>query len=465
MSMSSAVPPFIDRIFLRRLLAIAFPIALQIMLFSSRSLVDILMLGQLNELDVAAIGIAGRALFVVTIMLFGVTTGGAMLAAQYWGAGNQHGMKQSVALTMLMTTIVAVCAALIFGLMPELVIGLATHDAEVISRGAEYLQITAISLFAVSWGSSVSVGLRAMHQPSISTFFSAVGIALNLFLNWVLIFGHLGMPAYGIAGAAWATAISGLVEVALLFGYLHLKKHLVAFEWSIYPEVINVALIQRFLKLSLPTTLNALAWSGGIFMYHVIIGQAGVDGLVALSVMTPIESLAMAMLIGIANASAVLIGNQLGGNQMEAAYRQAWAVSVINLACAVVIAGLMLLIRDPILNLFAAMTPETRVLTENFFLIFCVVMIVKSLPMAMIVGVLRAGGDMRFCFYQDLASQWGIGIPITAFCALILKLPLEWVYAMLMLEELVKIIGSAIRIRSRAWMNNLVANESPNTPA
>ncbi|MEL6117714.1 MATE family efflux transporter [Photobacterium sp. SP02] len=455
--MSPSASPLFEGVFVRRLLAIAFPIALQVMLFSSRSLVDILMLGQLNELDVAAIGIAGRALFVVTIMLFGVTTGGALLAAQYWGAGNQHGMKQSVALTLTMTTLVATLAALVFLMLPEQVIGLATNNPEVIARGAEYLQITAVSLYAVSWGSSVSVGLRAMHQPAISTLFSAVGIALNLFLNWVLIFGNLGMPAYGIAGAAWATAISGLVEIALLFGYLHLKDHPIALRWSLFPEVLNAQMINRFLKLSLPTTFNHLAWSGGIFMYHVIIGQAGVDGLVALSVMTPIESLALAMLIGISNASAVLIGNQLGSSNMEQAYRQAWAVTVINFGFAVVTAGLMFLIRDPVLDLFAAMTPETRELTEHFFMIFCVGMIVKSLPMTMIVGVLRAGGDIRFCFYQDIAAQWMIGIPLTAFCAFVLKLPLEWVYAMLVLEEVVKIVGSSIRIRSKAWMNNLVA--------
>ncbi|QUJ68742.1 MATE family efflux transporter [Photobacterium sp. GJ3] len=460
MSSSQSAVPFIEWAFVRRLMAIALPIALQIALFSSRSLVDILMLGQLNELDVAAIGIAGRALFVVTIMLIGVTTGGAMLSAQYWGAGNARGLKQSVALTLLMTTVVAGLSALVFVLMPQQVIGVATDHPEVIARGAEYLQITAISLFAIAWGSSVSVGLRAMHQPGISTFFSTVGIALNLFLNWVLIFGNLGMPAYGIVGAAWATAISGLVEIVLLFGYLHFKRHLTALTWSVFPEVMDMQMIKRFLKLSLPTTLNHLAWSGGIFMYHAIIGQAGVDGLVALSVMTPIESLALALLIGISNASAVLIGNHLGGNRMEEAYRQAWAVVVLNLACGIVIAGGMLLIRDPILDLFAAMTPQTRELTEHFFLIFCMAMIVKSLPMAMIVGVLRAGGDIRFCFYQDLGAQWLIGIPLTAFCALILKFPLEWLYAMLMLEEFVKTAASTLRIRSRAWMNNLVADES-----
>ncbi|WP_299015321.1 MATE family efflux transporter [uncultured Photobacterium sp.] len=443
--------------FVRRLLLIAFPIALQTMLFSSRSLVDILMLGQLGELDVAAIGIAGRALFVATIMLFGVTTGGAMLTAQYWGAGNQQGVKQSTALTVVMTTLTAMIAGSVFLFFPEQVIGLATQSQAVIELGADYLRITSFSMFAVAWGSSMAVGLRAMHQPGISTFFSAIGIALNMFLNWVLIFGHLGMPAMGIAGAALATVASGLVEISLLYGYLYSRRHLLAFGFSVMLEALEWSKIRRFLSLSLPTTLNHLAWSAGIFVYHAIIGQAGVQGLAALSVMTPIESFSLALIIGISNASAVMIGNQLGANRMEEAYYQAWAVAFFNLFCGVLVALTMLLMKDIVLDLFSALSGDTRELAERFFIVFAIAIIVKSIPMTMIVGVLRAGGDIRFCFYQDIAAQWLIGIPVTAFAALVLKLPLEWIYAMLMLEELVKCVGSTIRVKTRAWMNNLVA--------
>lgn len=444
--------------FFRRLLLIALPIALQTMLFSSRSLVDILMLGQLGELDVAAIGIAGRALFVATIMLFGVTTGGALLTAQYWGAGNEQGVKQSTALTVAMTTLTAFIAGGIFFFVPEKVIGLATRSEEVIELGAHYLKITSMSLFAVAWGCSMAVGLRAMHQPAVSTFFSAIGIGLNMLLNWVLIFGHWGMPAMGIAGAGWATVASGLVEIGLLYSFLHSRNHLLAFGPGVLLEALEWKKVQRFLSLSLPTTFNHLAWSAGIFTYHAIIGLAGVQGLAALSVMTPIESFSLALLIGVSNASAVMIGNQLGANKLEAAYYQAWAVSFFNLLCGVLVAAVMLLMKDTVLNLFPALYGETKVLTERFFVVFAIATVVKSIPMTMIVGVLRAGGDIRYCFYQDIAAQWLVGIPATAFCALVLKLPLEWIYAMLMVEELIKCAGSVVRLKSRAWMNNLIAD-------
>ncbi len=115
--MSAVSRPFFDVVFLKRLLLIAIPIALQTMMFSSRSLVDILMVGQLSEADVAAIGIAGKAMFVSTLLIFGAMTGGSMLVAQYWGAGDRQGFREKIALTVTLTNATAALSAFVFGSM------------------------------------------------------------------------------------------------------------------------------------------------------------------------------------------------------------------------------------------------------------------------------------------------------------------------------------------------------------
>ncbi|WP_318454412.1 MATE family efflux transporter [Photobacterium leiognathi] len=446
-----------NRGFFRSLFWIALPIALQSMLFSSRSLVDILMLGQLGNVEVAAAGIAGKAFFVAIIMLFGVSTGGAMLTAQYWGANNKQGVREATALTVMISGGFASVAAALFLFIPETIMGFATQSPEVIALGSDYLQITAFNLLGAAFGISMAVGLRSMHRPGVSTLFSGIGIAANMFLNWILIFGQFGLPAMGIKGAAWATLLSGAIELVLLGSYLYGRKHLLAFNFSTIKSVCNQKDISRFLKLSLPITFNHLAWAGGIFVYHAIIGQLGVDGLAAMSVITPIESLSLAMLIGISNASAVFIGNLLGANKNDEAYLKAWAFTLVNLVCALATVLLMFSIKQPLLSLFSGLTPDVRNLTDHFFDIFAIVLVLKSIPMVMIVGVLRAGGDIKFCFYQDIIAQWVIGIPVTAFCAFVLHWPIEWVYALLGLEELVKWFASSFRVYSRRWINNLVA--------
>lgn len=456
MTFLSQVMTHADKAFLRRLVAIALPITLQSIMFSSRGLVDVLMLGQLGEAEIAAVGVAARATFVTTIMLVGVTTGGALLTAQYWGAGNKEGVRQSTSLTWLISMVFAAFTVLLFVFFPEAIMGLTTDSREVISLGAEYLVITSVSMFAVACVASMAVGLRAMHQPGTSTFFSGIGIASNIFLNWVLIFGHLGMPALGIKGAAIATVISGAIEVAFLFGYLWRKKHTIAFGLSDLAAILVVDKIIRFLKLSLPTTFNFLAWAGGLFAYHAIMGQAGVQGLAALSVMTPVESIALAMMIGMSNAAAVLVGNQLGAKNFEPVYYQAWATIALNLLIAIVVAITLLITNNLILDAFSALTIETRKLAEQFMLILAFGVILRSIPMMAIVGVLRAGGDVKFCLYQDLVAQWLISIPLAAFAAIKLGLEPQWVYLFFLTEEVVKWVGSLMRMASKKWMKNLI---------
>ena len=456
MTFLSQVMAHADKAFLRRLVAIALPITLQSIMFSSRGLVDVLMLGQLGEAEIAAVGVAARATFVTTIMLVGVTTGGALLTAQYWGAGNKEGVRQSTSLTWLISMVFAAFTVLLFVFFPEAIMGLTTDSQEVISLGAEYLVVTSVSMFAVACVASMAVGLRAMHQPGTSTFFSGIGIASNIFLNWVLIFGHLGMPALGIKGAAIATVISGAIEVAFLFGYLWRKKHTIAFGLSDLAAILVVDKIIRFLKLSLPTTFNFLAWAGGLFAYHAIMGQAGVQGLAALSVMTPVESIALAMMIGMSNAAAVLVGNQLGAKNFEPVYYQAWATIALNLLIAIVVAITLLITNNLILDAFSALTIETRKLAEQFMLILAFGVILRSIPMMAIVGVLRAGGDVKFCLYQDLVAQWLISIPLAAFAAIKLGLEPQWVYLFFLTEEVVKWVGSLMRMASKKWMKNLI---------
>ena len=442
--------------FLKRLILIAIPIALQNIMFSSRGLVDVLMLGQLGEAEIAAVGVASRATFVTTIMLVGVTTGGALLTAQYWGAQNREGVRQSTALTWMVSMAMATIAVALFLFMPHQIMSLATDSQEVIDLGADYLLITALTMYVVSCGSSMAVGLRSIHQPGVSTFFSGIGIVANVFFNWVLIFGHLGAPAMGIKGAAWATLISGVIEIVFLYGYLYRKSHLLSFGFDDIKAVINWPKIAKFLSLSLPTTFNFLVWAAGIFTYHAIMGQSGVQGLAALSVISPIESIALSFLIGAAGAASVLIGNQLGAKKYEAVYYQGWGVLALSVATSVVIALFVMLFQHQILDMFLALSDETRMIAEKFMAILAVIIVIRSVPLTAIVGILRAGGDVKFCLYQDIVSQWLIGIPVATIGALFLGLAPEYVYALFVVEEIVKWFGSIHRMKSKKWIRNLV---------
>ncbi|OZS41788.1 MATE family efflux transporter [Photobacterium sanguinicancri] len=442
--------------FLKKIFTIALPITLQNMMFASKGLVDVMMLGQLTEADIAAVGIASKALFIATIMLVGIATGGGLLTAQYWGAKDHRGVRESTTLSLLFTITAALITILGVNLYSTQIMGLATPSWQVNTLGSQYLVITSFSLFFAAIISSLSASLRSIHQPGICTLISAISVSINILLNWVLIFGNFGAPALGIKGAAIATLLSSLVEVASLIFYLRYKRHFLLSNLKSYLPAFQRCKVMRFLKLSIPTTFNFLIWSAGLFAYHAIMGNSGTQGLVALSVMTPIEAISLSFLVGVANASSVLVGNQLGAKNYTAAYYQAICMMLIAVSVTLVVSLTLYWQQMVILNQFSAITPETRELAETFLAILCVGIVLRSVPTTLVVGVLRAGGDVKFCLYQDMLTQWAFGIPLTALGALWFGFSSELVYAMFFLETLFKWFASIQRFRSKKWMHNLV---------
>ncbi|MEC6814285.1 MATE family efflux transporter [Photobacterium toruni] len=445
-----------DRNFFNRLFFIALPIILQSILFSSKGLIDVLMLSQLSEIDIAAMGIAAKALFVTTILLSGIATGGGILSAQYWGVKNENGVKQSTVLSLFATISFASLFSFVFFFYPQLIMGLATTSNAIIERGSEYLTIVGISLFSNAIIISFTASFRSIAQPKITTFFSACGILCNIFLNWVLIFGHLGAPALGIKGAAIATLISGILEIILLGCYLFITQHLLKLNIKDFNVIFSLEKLKIFYSLSLPTTCNFLLWSVGIFTYHALMGITGVEGLAALSVLTPIESLSLSFLVGIANASAVMVGNELGAKKYQTANYQAMLLTIIAIFITCFVAIVLLLSRSHILMLFPTLTPETKALATTFIEILSIGIVLRSLPTTLVVGVLRAGGDVRFCLYQDLLTQWFFGIPLVLIGVFVFHLPPQWIYMLFFAETLFKWGSCIYRFKSKKWLNTLI---------
>ncbi|CAK3423316.1 multidrug resistance protein, MATE family [Vibrio crassostreae] len=440
---------------LKQLFALAIPITLQSIFFSSKGVIDLIMIGQLSESDISAAGVASRAFFVATIIISGVTTAGAILIAQYFGKKDRQGTKRSTALTWLLSSIVAILPFSALAIANSQVMALSSNNVAVQDLGAQYLWITSFSLFCVAFSGSIAAYLRSIHQASTSLYLSSFGIILNIFLNWVLIFGHFGAPTMGLKGAAIATLTSSVLEVAITIIYLRLSKQLTLFSFSDIKRALNFTHIKQLTCLAFPTTVNFTLWAGGLFAYTSIMGQASDDGLIVLSIISPIEAFSLSFLIGIANASAVIVGNHIGAKDFDSAYRHAIMITVIAFLVTLCVSLSLYALKDTVLNLFVSLEVTTRELANKFYMILCVGIVLRSLPTTMVVGVLRAGGDVKFCLYQDLFTQWCFGIPLAAIGALLMGLTPEWIFALFFLETLFKWFACIYRFRSRRWFNYL----------
>lgn len=448
---------FIDKALLKSLISVAIPVTVQTVLFSSKGVIDVIMLGQLTEFDVAAAGIASKILFVLTIILSGIATGGAMLAAQHFGANDENGIKRSIGLTWFVSSLVILVTLLLLFYFAPFIVQLASQESDIIALANTYLHYAAPSLFFMTYQSSIAAGLRSIHQASTATVFSAIGIALNIAFNWVLIFGLFGLPALGVKGAAIGTTLAAICETILLLLYLKFRRHLL--DLNLYEVItsLDIKQLKHFGQLTIPTTCNFLLWALGVFTYTAIMGSTSTQGLVVLTIISPIEAFSLSFLTGIANASAVVVGNNLGAKDYRRAYYQSIFFVLIALACNALVALLLYWNMTNILPWFSALSPDTIELAQSFYLILCFGIVVRSLPTIMVVGVLRSGGDVKFCLYQDLLTQWLFGIPIAAICAIWLKLPPDIIFIVFFLEAVFKWISCLYRFKSKKWMNNLLS--------
>lgn len=441
---------------------IAVPITLQNLVFSSKSIVDAVMLGSQDPLDVAAVGIATKASFVVTIFLIGLSTGAAQIGAQVWGstsADRGARLQQTVWLAWMASAVFAFIAFIAFCFFPEAVMATGTSSPAIIERGAEFLRITSFTYLLFTYTSAVAVGLRVMHQPTISMIYALIGVVLNVAANAVLIFGLLGAPAMGVAGAAYGTLISAVVETALLALHLRLTGHLL----TRFPRAV-VRRIQRselslLLQLSLPAALNSTLWALGVFVFYAIVSGVSVESATAMAVLSPVDSFALAFAIGLSNAVAVLVGGTLGGFRMDEAYRQARALIAVGLGVGVLTCLVALAVKSPVMWLFPNLSTDALDLTTTLYLLMSLGFVLKSVGMVMVMGVLRAGGEAKFCLLLDVFAQWVLLIPLALLLRFMFGVEPVYLYGLMLVEEAVRITIAARRVRSRKWLRNLVDAE------
>ncbi|MGF1777022.1 MATE family efflux transporter [Vibrio nomapromontoriensis] len=439
---------------LYKIALIAIPVSLQMLLFSSKSMIDVMMIGQLGQEEVAAMGIAGRIVYVAILVFIGVNTGAGVLLSQYYGARSWLSLKRVQLLCMLLNLLIGAVFLLLFVDSSMLMMELSTSFTGVQKLGSEYLVMFSLSMIPMGITLSLSTGLRSIHKANIPMVFSLIGLIINIFLNYILIFGHFGFEERGIQGAAIATSVSCLIELILLFSYLIKGNSVLIPKRQELACCFSKDEFNNILRLALPVTINMLIYSLGLYVYSVVFGYVDLGALTAFTVMIPIESIATSFLIGFATGSSVILGNEIGAGNDDNALGLARLTIAMSFIVGCLICVVLALLKTNILNLFPTLSHDVREISSEFYNILLIGLVIRSLPICMIIGVLRSGGDNKFCLYQDVFAQWGVGIPFIIGIAYYFPTAFVVIYMAFFVEELVKIFLCTSRIRSGRWVKS-----------
>lgn len=448
--------------FYRNLIALCIPIILQNLVTTSLAMIDTFMVGMLGETPLAAVTLANLPIFVVQFIVFGIQSGSAVLISQYWGHRDSDSINRVIGVSAMIACGAAVIFSLVLFFFPTQIMGLFTNDPTLRDIAAQYGQIVGFSYIFNSLTSVYVGALRSMEKPKVGLAIFSCSMLANTCLNWIFIFGKLGAPALGVAGAALATLLSRVVEFIIMAVYAVRNK-----SFRLRPTLIlrpGKEMCRRFLKYATPVVLNETLWGLGTSMYPTIMGH--MDGsteiLAAYAVAGNIDRFCSVGIFAIAAAAAVIIGREIGAGRSNKVYDVGKALLSVSVALGAVVGVFMLIatyfvIQPFIYPIYPAFQncPGAAKLTTLMLTIVAVFLPSRAFNSTSIVGVLRGGGDVSFTAAIDILPLWCIAIPLAAVTGLVAELGILWVYLSIEVENMVKFFLGIWRFRSRKWIRDV----------
>ena len=442
--------------FYKNVMALVIPIALQNLINVGVTAADVLMLGKVGEKVLSGASLAGQVQFVMTLLFAGITSGATVLTAQYWGKKDTDAIEKVLGIGLLIGTGTACIFSLVAVTVPGILMKIYTSDPLVIAEGVKYLRIVGISYLFMAVTQVYLNIMRSIERVVISTCIYSISLVVNVVLNWMFIFGNLGVPELGIRGAAIATLCARIVEMLVSLWYAHFKNHVVKIRLR-YVFRVDKILLRDYLMYSMPVVLNEVMWGLGSSANTAVIGHLGSAAVAANSVAQMAKQLATVVAFGVSHATAIYLGKTIGEKKYELAKSYAVRFVWISLVMGVLGAAVILL-AIPFARNSLALTAQAQGYLRFMFIVMAYFTVAQSYNTTMIIGVFRAGGDTRFGLIMDVSTMWGGSILLGAVAAFIFHAKVEIVYGILMFDELIKMPLTTWRYRKYRWLNDVTRN-------
>lgn len=435
--------------FYSSLIAIALPIMLQNLLQTFVNILDTIMIGRLGSLEIAAVGLGNQVFFVLNMILFGITSGGAVFIAQFWGKKDIKGIQKTLGLMIFLDVFFSLIFTIFCLIIPEKIISLYSNDMEVISLGADYLRIVCLSYVGTSISFAYILAFRSTERVKLPLVATAISMVCNIIFNYILIF----LFGLGVKGAAIATIISRMVELIVLLGWSISHNYETKSKLKTLLD-FDRGFVAQFIKIAFPVIINETFWGLGTSMYNGIFARTSTDAITAFNITGTISQLTWVFFIGLGNGISVVIGKLIGENKTDIATayakRSLWFMPLMGAAI-----GLLLLPISRLLPFFFNVETTIIKLATQMLFVLMLVYPFNAFSMNWIVGVCRAGGDTVFPAAIEIIVMWGISIPLAAIVAFLFNVPPVFIYIALQSESIIKAIIGFFRVLSGKWLRNV----------
>lgn len=439
--------------FYKKVLQIALPVTLQSLLQSSFSVVDQLMIGKLGSASIAGVGLGAKFASLYSVLLGAVVTVAGITISQYVGQKEEKEISRSFFVNLFLASGLAIAFAVISICFPNQIMWLYTKDIETRQIAAAYLRLYALSYLPMAVSMMFATLLRCTDAAVFPLYASVLSAVMNTGLNYVLIFGKLGLPKLGARGAAIATVISQTAACILIFCFfVHIYR-----KWSMRLYFVwwfDRAGWKLYQGILLPILACEFLWSLGENVYAAIYGNLGTKACAAMTLTIPVQTLVMGAMSGLGQAAGIITGKTLGSRDYDRAYAEAKKFIWGGLAGAAVLAVLLLAVRNYYVRIYEV-EDSVQILASRILVVFALISPVKIQNMILGGGIVRSGGKTKYIMWVDMIGTWIFGVPLGLVGAFVLKLSIPYVYLLLSLEECVRLGITLVIFRKKVWMESL----------
>ncbi|MDO4545463.1 MAG: MATE family efflux transporter [Bacillota bacterium] len=439
---------------LRMLGKVALPIALQSLIGSSLSLIDNLMVGSLGEVELNAVGVSVQIFFIYWMLLYGFAGGAATFISQFFGVRDLKNIRRTTGFAITVAFGIGLLFFTVTMIFPQYILRIFTRFPEVIQVGVDYVRIGAPTFLMLAITQPLTIALRATQQTRIPLYASASALAINTFLNYLLIFGKWGFPELGVAGAALATCIARFLEMSFLLIAIFGRKNLISGRLSEFFSY-NKDLAVRIVKNALPTTINETLWGIGTSMYIAAFARIGITAGAAIQACNTINNMFSMAAFSIGDAVLILVGQKLGEGNKSLAYDMSKKMTKIGVVVGAILGIGIIIMGEPILSLFS-FSAEGADYAGKILIVYGATLWLSLYNGIHITGTLRCGGDTRYAMFTETATVWLIGVPLAFLTSLWLQWPIYFAVLAVKSEEAVKAVFLTRRYLSKKWLNNVI---------
>lgn len=450
-----------DRKFYKRLFAISVPIMLQSAISNFVSLLDNIMVGRIGTEQMSGVAVANQLFFVFFLMIFGGMSGAGIFTAQYFGKGDDEGVRNTFRYKIWIGSLLTVFACLVFYNFGHSLIALYMNsDTSLANVGAAsdygklYMRICMLGLPGFAMTQMYSGTLRDCGKTTIPMVAGIGAVLTNLVFDVLLIFGIGPFPALGVAGAAIATVIARYVEVIVVVSYSHSEKAGLSYIKGLYRTLrVPGRMVAEITIKGMPLLMNETLWSIGMAILLQCYSLRGLEVVAGMNITNTVSNVVNITFFSMGDAVAIIVGQLLGAGKMEEAKDAdnkiiAFAI-FLGVISGFILAGLAFEF-PKVYNTSAQVKEYAR-----YFLLVQAVFTPQIALIHTTYFTLRSGGKTIITFFFDCGFVWAVTVPTAFILSRFTTLSVVLIFVIVNMADWIKCTVGIALVRKNAWMNDL----------